>query len=65
MAKKCKTLDGFIANMKNMKKQSKANAKKCPEALQELCETGNDIFEDVMDYAIDGANEVKETGACF
>ena len=65
MAKKCKTLDGFISNMKNMIKQSKANAKKCPEPLQELCETGNDIIEDVMEYAIDGANEVKETGACF
>ena len=65
MAKKCKSLDSFIGNMVNMKKESKANAKKCPEPLQELCETGNDIFEDVMDYAIDGAKEVKETGACF
>ena len=65
MAKKCKTLDGFIATMENMKKQSKANAKKCPEPLQELCETGNDIFSDVMDYAVDGVKEVKETGVCF
>ena len=65
MAKKCKTLDGFISNMENMIKQSKANAKKCPEPLQELCETGNDIFSDVMDYAVDGVKEVKETGVCF
>ena len=63
--KKCAGMDDWVGNLKKMKKESKANAKKCPELLKELCEQGSEMLDDIVDYAIDGVDEVKEMGVCL
>jgi len=63
--KKCAGMEDMVKDMNKHKKNVKANAKKCPEFMKELCEQGADMLGDVMDYTIDGVEEVKETGLCW
>ena len=58
-------MDGWKANFTKVQKEAKANVKKCPEPLKELCETASDMVSDVMDYAKDGGDEVSEMEVCF